>query len=92
MVDVALDFALLSALFSYGAVHIAINTSVYFLLFLLLERLMIVSAGGLKENYLSVMLVLIIVSLSSAKYINLRPDLLSGLYLVAGLLLRKKIF
>ena len=77
--------------FSYETVHIAINTSVYLLLFLLLERLL-VSEGGLKENYLIIMLVLIIVSLSSAKYINLRPDLLSGLYLIAGLLLRKKLF
>ena len=75
--------------FPVESVHIALNASVYFALFTLLDRLLVYE-GGLREDYLSIMLVLIIVSLSSSKYINLRPDLLSGLFLIAGLLLRQR--
>ena len=77
--------------FSYETVHIAVNSTVYLLLFLLLDRLL-VREGKFRENYLTVMLVLMVVSLSSVKYINLRPDLLSGLFLMAGLLLRDRFF
>jgi len=77
--------------FSYSTVHIAINTSVYFLLFALIDRLL-VREGGFKENYLIVILVLVTVLFSDIKYVNLRPDLLSGLFLMAGLLLRKNFW
>jgi len=75
--------------FSYDTLHVAINTTSLFLLMVFIDLLL---AKYSKVNYgtLSIILVLSIVLLGSSRYINLRPDLLSGLYLMSALLLIKR--
>jgi len=75
--------------FSYNVVHIAINTTVLFLLMILLD-LLLTKYSTLKFGTLSILIILSIVLLSYNRYINIRPDLLSGLYLMSALLLTKR--
>ncbi len=76
-------------LFSYANVHIAINASSLFLMMVLID-LLLRRYSKVHFGTLSIILVLSIVLLSSDRYINVRPDLLSGLYLMAALLFTKR--
>ena len=75
--------------FSYDTVHVAINTTVLFLFMLLLDKLL-VTFSDFKKTPLLLFIIISITLLSSSKYINIRPDLLSGLFLMTALLLTKK--
>ncbi len=83
--------ALFLKIFSYETVHIAINTVVLFVLMLLID-----SHIRRKINYdfktLIYLVVFSIVIFSFIRYLNLRPDLLSGLYVLFVLLLRNKFW
>ena len=78
-------------IFPYHSVHIAINTTVLFIFMLLLDRLLL-EFSSFKPSPLFIFIILSIALTSTFKYINVRPDLLSGLFLMTALLLRKKIF
>ncbi len=80
--------ALYLQIFPFESVHIVINTTVLFSLMLLLDAL-IIKYANIKRTPLTIFIVLTIVLLVSARYISLRPDLLSGLYLLLILLLNK---
>ena len=75
--------------FSVDTLHVAINTSSLFLLMIFID-LLLTKYSKVKFGTLSIIVVLSIVLLGSSRYINLRPDLLSGLYLMAALLLTKR--
>ncbi len=77
--------------FSYENVHIAINTTVLFVLMNLLDALLL-KFSTFKKSPLLIFIVLSIVLISTFKYVNIRPDLLSGLFLMASLLLSRHIF
>ncbi len=77
--------------FSYENVHIAINTTVLFILMNLLDALLL-KFSTFKKSPLLIFIVLSVVLMSSFKYVNVRPDLLSGLFLMASLLLSRHIF
>lgn len=81
--------ALYLQFFSYDVLHVAINTSSLFLLMILTD-LILTKYSKVKFGTLSIIIVLSIVVLGSSRYINLRPDLLSGLYLMGALLLTKR--
>ena len=75
--------------FSVDTLHVAINTSSLFLLMIFID-LLLTKYSKVNFGTLSIIVVLSIVLLGSSRYINLRPDLLSGLYLMAALLLTKR--
>ena len=74
--------------FPYESVHIAINTTVLFFMMILLDRLF-VKYSSLKESPLVIFIILSIVLITSFRYISVRPDLLSGLFLFSVLLLHR---
>lgn len=77
--------------FSYDNVHIAVNTTVLFMLMILLDKLLLRYSNTLKSP-LIIFIILTIVLLGSFRYINMRPDLLSGIFLFSTLLLSRNIF
>jgi len=78
-------------IFPYNSVHIVINITVLFILFLLLDALLL-KYSSFKRQPMLILLILAIVSNSLHSYINIRPDLLSGLFLMSVLLLNKRLF
>ncbi len=73
----------------YDSVHIAINTTSLFFMMVLIDTLLN-KYSQLKISFgLSILIVLFIVFTTSNRYINVRPDLLSGLYLMAALSLTR---
>jgi len=75
--------------FSYSSLHVAINTSSLFLLMILLDALL-TKYSKLEFGTLGIIIILSITLLASSRYVNVRPDLLSGIYLMAALLLTKR--
>lgn len=71
---------------SYENLHILVNTAVFFVLMILIDRYI---RRFSKYNFSSLLyiIVFIIVMLTSFRYVMLRPDLLSGLYVMVALLL-----
>lgn len=78
-------------IFPYKSVHIAINITVLFTLFLLLDALLL-KYSSFKRQAMLIFLILAIVSNSLYSYVNIRPDLLSGLFLMSALLFNKRLF
>lgn len=77
--------------FSYTNVHLAINVTVLFLLMLLMDQLLL-KYSNYKNSPLIIFVILSITLLATFRYINVRPDLLSGLFLIASLLLNRYVF
>ena len=75
--------------FPYDALHVAINTTSLFLLMVFTD-LLLTKYSKVNFGTLGIIVVLSIVMLGSSRYTNLRPDLLSGLYLMFVLLLIKR--
>ena len=76
-------------IFSYQQVHIAVNTTVLFVFMMLVESLL-ERYSNVKLGTLGIIVVLSIVLLSIDRYTNMRPDLLSGLYVMVALILLKR--
>lgn len=74
---------------SYEHVHIAVNATVLFLFMILIDCLL-ERYSKIRLGTLGIIVVLSIVSLSIDRYSNMRPDLLSGLYVMAALLLPQR--
>ena len=87
--DKLISFFLL--IFPYKSVHIPINITVLFTLFLLLDALLL-KYSSLKKQPMLIFLILAIVTMSLHSYINVRPDLLSGLFIMSVLLFYKRLF
>ncbi len=75
--------------FSYKQVHIAVNTTSLFVLMLLMDYLL-EKYSKTDLGVLGLIFVLYIIFLSMNRYVNMRPDLLSGLYLMAALVVLKR--
>jgi len=78
-------------IFSYTYAHIAVNITVLFIFMALLDTL-IKKYSSFKNSSLLIFIVLIITFLASNRYIIIRPDLLSGLFLMSSLVFQRKIF
>ncbi len=76
--------------FPYNKVHMAINFTALFSLMILLE-LLFRKFSKINFHTLSVFFILMIASMGCGRYINVRPDLLSGLFLMLALLLDKRL-
>ena len=72
----------------YESVHLAINFTVIFTLMLLLDKLFL-KYSTLKNSPIVLFIILTVVLLGSFRYINVRPDLLSGIFLITALLLNR---
>jgi len=75
-------------IFSYTYAHIAINVTVLFTFMFLLDAL-INKYSSFKNSSLLIFIVLIITFLASHRYIIIRPDLLSGLFLMSALVFQR---
>lgn len=82
--------AFLLLFFPYNNVHIAINITVFFTLFVLLDALLL-KYSSFKRQPMLILLILAIVSNSLHSYVNIRPDLLSGLFIMSALLFSKRL-
>lgn len=78
-----------SSVIPFDSVHIYINVAVLFLLMLLLHRFT-KEYVKYKLDSLIYIIVLLIVVLSSYRYVMVRPDLLSGLFIMYALLLKNR--
>ncbi len=73
----------------YHSVHTAITATVLFLMMLLIDQLLI-KYSDMRLGSVHILLVLAIVILGDDRYITVRPDLLSGLYVMAALLFKER--
>ena len=74
---------------SVDLIHIFINIMSLFLLMVFLDQLIKIQVRYKLDSFVYI-IVFIIVILTSYRYVMIRPDLLSGLFVMAALLLRNK--